>query len=242
MAAHHQSRGPVRRRALVVDLWDTLTVPSFGYRDQLVGEIGVLLGVDPTRFGEVYAATFPQRARGELGDLHATLRTVSEMLGAAPDEDAVENAVRRRLVVTAQLMRFRADAAPTLATFRDAGWAIGLVTDSSCDSEAVWATTALSELVDAAVFSCAERVTKPAIELFETAASRLGVRAEDCAYVADGRSGELSAAASLGMRAIRLAIEIEHSDAEAWNGEAVARFGDLDALLHPSSEPVVVQC
>ena len=242
MAVHTPSGRLIGRRALVVDLWDTLTVPSFGARDQLVGEVGALLGVDPTRFAEVYAATFPQRARGELGDLRATLRSVCQVFGAVPDEDAVDRAVRRRLEATTQLMRFRDDAAPTLATFRSAGWVVGLVTDSSCDSEAVWATTTLSKLVDAAVFSCAERVVKPAGELFEMAASRLGVSAEECCYVADGRSGELAAASSVGMRAIRLAIEVEHPDAEVWQGETVARLGDLAGLLLSFIEPVVVRC
>ena len=44
--------------ALVVDFWDTLTVPSFGRRDQLLGEIGTRLGADRARFVDAYPS-FP---------------------------------------------------------------------------------------------------------------------------------------------------------------------------------------
>jgi len=231
MAAQSDSPAWVGRRALVVDLWDTLTVPSLGARDPLVAKLGEILGVEPWSFAELYAATFPERARGELGDLHATLRAVCSMLGAKPSDEAIERAARRRLEITAQLMRFRDDAVTTLRRFRAEGWATGLVTDSSCDSRTVWGGTPVARLVDAAVFSCNEGVSKPASRLFEVAVARLGVDANQCVYVADGRSGELSAAATLGMRSVRLAVEVVYPDAETWTGETVERLGDLPALL-----------
>lgn len=233
MDVKSESSVPPPQRALVLDLWDTLTltVPSSDARDQLTAEVGAMLGVDPSRFAETYAATFPQRCRGELGDLRATLRSVCEMVGVLPADAAVEAAAKRRLEIIAELMQFRDEALPTLTRFRRSGWLVGVVTDSAVESEAVWSATAVSALVDVAVFSCSEGVSKPARELFEAVAQRLGVSPTDCAYVADGRTGELAAASSLGMRAVRLAIEIEYSDAEVWHGETVDRLSDLTDLL-----------
>lgn len=210
-------------RALLVDLWDTLTIVNGpDVRHHAVSEVGRILGVEGERFANTFANSFPQRSRGELGNLYETLRTVAESCGATPSAAAIRSAAAYRLSAQRKQMRFREDASPTLGRFKAAGWRIGMITDSTCETEQLWPESAMASFIDVAVFSCAARCSKPDTRLFELATEQLGVTPSQCVYVADGRRGELAAAAALGMRSIKLIIEVAHDDSEEWSGESVA--------------------
>ncbi len=213
---------------MIFDLWDTLTEPGAQRdRDRYAREVGEMLGAGGEAFAALVVATFPRRCRGELGDLPATLRTLCRQLGADPTPAMLRAAAEHRMAAQAKLLQFRDDAFPVVARFRDKGWRTGLLTDSTCETEALWHGLQQRHLFDAAAFSCAEGRSKPDPSFYEVMVRRLGVEPSDCLYVADGRSGELAAAAGLGMRCVQLVVDDAAPGAEDWPGEKV---GSLTAV------------
>ena len=97
-----------------------------------------------------------------------------------------------------------------------------LLTDSTCETEALWEGLELRHRFDAAVFSCAEGRSKPDPSFYDVVLRRLGVVPADCLYVADGRAAELAGAARLGMRCVQLHVEAAAPGAEDWPGEKVS--------------------
>jgi putative hydrolase of the HAD superfamily len=83
-------------------------------------------------------------------------------------------------------------------------------------------------------FSCVLGVCKPDPEIFLHACRSLGLRATECAYVGDGGGHELTAAAALGMRALRLRVPGEGAadsyDDDAFAGPEVISLRELLAL------------
>lgn len=131
-------------------------------------------------------------------------------------------------------MRLRHDAVSTVERFRRSGWKVGLLTDSTCETEAIWPRLELARLFHAAAFSCTEGRSKPDPCFYEVLTRRLGVAPHDCLYVADGRSGELAGAARLGMRPVQLRVCDGPPGAEDWPGESAPGLGAVADLVLPS--------
>lgn len=88
-------------------------------------------------------------------------------------------------------------------------------------------------LFDAAVFSCRVGVKKPERRICEIACERLQVKPEECLYVGDGGSEELTGAAAMGMTSILIkAQDVEgalghRSEAKIWKGPAITSLGEI---------------
>lgn len=100
----------------------------------------------------------------------------------------------------------------------------------------MWPTSPLSTQFDAVSFSCVTGHRKPEPESYLTAIRQLGVEPEECLYVGDGGSQELTGAADLGMDVYRFradnrilgdVVDQDHS----WSGPALTDFESLVALV-----------
>lgn len=135
------------------------------------------------------------------------------------------------MAAQARLLQVRDDAFPVLERFRSHGWRTGLLTDSTCETESLWQVMELRHLFDAAAFSCAEGRSKPDPLFYDVLVRRVGVSSEDCLYVADGRSGELAAAAALRMRCVQLTVDPALVGSEDWPGEKAATLTVLADMM-----------
>jgi putative hydrolase of the HAD superfamily len=159
------------------------------------------LEIDPGELAQLFRDTFEDRTTGRLGDMPATIVELAARLGACPDARLVDRAVQRRLEMTRAL--FRASwALPVLDRLRAENTQIGVVSDCSAETPAVWADSPLAARVDATAFSCVVGVRKPDPAMYLTVTTALNVSPERCIFVGDGASAELSGARTLGMRAI----------------------------------------
>ena len=132
-----------------------------------------------------------------------------------------------RLVMTP-----RPDAVEVLSRLRESGHKTGLISDCSHEVPVVWPETALAPLIDVAVFSCSVGMRKPDPAIYRLAAERLRVRPEQCLFVGDGGSNELSGALEAGMHPVLIRLDADSTEAhlarrEEWNGPAVSSLREV---------------
>ena len=94
-------------------------------------------------------------------------------------------------------------------------------------------------LVDVAVFSCLEGVQKPAPRIYQLAVERLAVRPENCLYIGDGDSQELTGASQVGMYPVLIrnpdedSTDVHRVDYEAgeWEGPVISSLREVLTLV-----------
>jgi putative hydrolase of the HAD superfamily len=217
-------------KVLLSDLFSTLVSGGDDERDLVNARMGAVLGVDPVAFQREFDGSSYERFIGAYGDLPSTLRVIAERCGGTPTDEQVQEATGLRRTLAQRLLgRAPAATLQTLAAFKAAGWRIGLVSNITAETQLQWPTSPLAEHFDATAFSAEVGAAKPEPAIYLHACAALGAEPADCVYVGDGNDGELPAAASLGMHAIRT---LEHANSDpTWQGPTIKTFADLKAHL-----------
>ncbi len=190
-------------RAVLFDFFGTLTQAVS--RGPGHADLARRLGCDPDRFAVALDHSFAVRARGGLGDPAQALRAVARSAGADPTDATARRVARDRIAVVADDIRLRAETVPTLRALRGTGLRLGLVSDCGPELPLLLPGLPLAGLLDATALSITERVCKPDPAIYLAACDRLGVTPQECLYVGDGDSRELTGALRLGMSVVQLA-------------------------------------
>ncbi|HEX4221616.1 MAG TPA: HAD-IA family hydrolase, partial [Pseudonocardiaceae bacterium] len=143
-----------------------------------------------------------------------------------------------RLATYAKMAEPRANAVEVLTTLRADGLRIGLLSDCSADLPELWPGLPLAGLVDEPVFSARVGERKPHPKMYTTVCQQLGVEPEECLYVGDGGSNELTGASAFGMRAVLIAdadwaTGHRFDSDDDWHGETITDLTEVPALLRP---------
>jgi len=189
--------------AVVFDFFGTLTRSV--QRGPQHAAIARALGADPEAVRGVLDRTFRARAVGRYGDAAATLRWVIEQAGGRPGQSAVSAGVPARVDALKADTRLREDAVSALAAIRRRGLRTAVVSDCTHELPAFLPGLPVAPLLDARVFSVELGVCKPDPRIYLAACDQLGVSPQECLYVGDGGSQELTGAEAVGMTAVRLA-------------------------------------
>ncbi|MHC4471235.1 MAG: HAD family hydrolase [Planctomycetota bacterium] len=233
-------------RAAVFDLFGTL-VPPFPDDDRAdLRGMADAVGADRDEFTRAWfsdGASF-RRDSGEHGSIEAEVRSHCAALGIDPTEGQLAEALAIRTEFTRASLSPRPDAVPTLRALREAGLRTALVSDCSAEVPDLWPETPFAAVIEVPIFSCVARLKKPDPRIFRLACDALGVAPEQCAYVGDGYSNELSGAAAVGMRAIHLAppdeVASDHPTYEGgtWEGDRIGSLAEVLSLLgRPPQKP-----
>lgn len=219
---------PTVPRPVIFDLFHTLIRGADEERDRVVGEMAVMVGVEPAALVAAYHATW--RDRLVRWDVEETVRILAGRLGGTPSDEAVALAgAHRRALARRVLASVSPATLDLLDALRAAGHPLGLVSNATSETAEAWPESALARRLDAAVFSCEIGLAKPDPAIYLAAADRLGVDPTECVFVGDGADGELAGAAAVGMTVLRTT---EHNDTDpSWDGRALATLADLPALL-----------
>ncbi len=121
-----------------------------------------------------------------------------------------------------------------LRRLREIGCRLGLLSNCTPEVPVIWQEMDFCPLFDDAVFSCSVHVAKPRPEVFEMACRGVATAPERCVYVADNADGELDAAKTVGMHAIRLLPaegEWAPRGADLWQGPTIGKLFDLLEIL-----------
>ncbi|WP_060887188.1 HAD family hydrolase [Streptomyces caniscabiei] len=215
--------------AVIFDFYGTLTpsIPAEVWVEQ-TARSAPPLGIPAPIWCQAFDESFPERIVGALGGVEDTLRILARRCGVEPDPVALSAACAARRSAQSELYALRPDTLPTLRTLRGLGLPIGVLSDCSVELAEFWGSLPLAGLVDGVVLSCEAGLRKPDPELFRLAASSLGVESEDCLYIGDGGSHELSGAAACGMTAVMLRA------ADWADNDVVMRENDWAGLWIPS--------
>ena len=189
-------------QAVVFDFFGTLTRSV--RRGPQHADIARALGCDPDTVLSVLDRTFQVRARGHLGSAEATLRWVTEQAGGRPRTAQLKAAVPARVNALRADTRLRADAESVLQAIKQRGLRTALISDCTHELPAFLPTLPIAPLLDVNVFSVEVGRCKPDPLIYLEACWRLRVAPEDCLYIGDGGSRELTGAAAAGMTAVRL--------------------------------------
>jgi putative hydrolase of the HAD superfamily len=221
-------------RAVLFDFFGTLTRSV--RRGPQHAVIARKLGCDPEMVRTVLDRTFRSRACGAFGSAESTLRWVTEQAGGRPCRSLVEAAVPARVHAVRADTVLRPDAVRTLAAIKARGLRTGVISDCTHELPAFLPGLPVAPLLDARAFSVELGVCKPDPAIYLAACDQLGVIPEDCLYVGDGGSRELTGAAAVGMTAVRLdAPDLGHhlvfDQDEAFTGPSVTALTDILPLL-----------
>jgi putative hydrolase of the HAD superfamily len=227
-------------RAVLFDLYNTLVPGGDDLRRQVAADMAAVIGVTPDAMHDAIVSSARERFTGALGDLAATYTELARRLGVDAGPAAIAGLCELRLALTRGLLSQPSPAAvQVLRRLRAAGWSVGLVSNATAETPALWFGMPLAPLVDATAFSCEAGLAKPDPAIYLDACARLGVAPEDCVYVGDGADHELPAAASLGMTVIRTT---EFADtAPSWPGPSIPVLTALPDLITERTEPPTAQ-
>ena len=225
-------------RAVLFDFFGTLT--SAVQRGPAHDRVAFHLGCTPAAYRAALDETYAPRSVGAFGDPLATLVAVAAHAGAYPSIGALRSAYRDRIDAVREDTRLRVDAVTVLRTLRDHGVRIAVVSDCTSELPEFWPELPIAGLVNVRILSIEQRRCKPHPSMYLTAAERLGVAPDECLYIGDGGSRELTGATAVGMTAVKLAADdlANHLTfrPDEWRGDEVRTLSDvLDRVLPEST-------
>jgi len=228
----------VKDQAVIFDLFGTL-VDNFSMRehDAVKRQMAAALSAPPEGFARLWGETFNKRATGAFRSTKDNTEYICQRLGVRPKDEYLKLAVKIRVDFTRRSLKPRDDALETLTQLRQEGYKIGLISDCSSEVPLLWADTPFAPLIHAVVFSCTVGLMKPAARIYRLACEQLGVKPQDCLYVGDGSSHELTGASRVGMHAVLIRVPYEDTydphriDAEEWNGATISALREVLGLL-----------
>ena len=222
---------------VLLDLYGTL-VPAAPHVECAphLHEMAGILGADPVVFERDWSGSFGDRVSGRLGSLEETIRRIAGRQGADPSREAVSQALDVRLAFSSIQLESCLPVLPGLDALRAAGVRLAVVSDCSEEAALLWRACPLAARIEATVFSCQHGFCKPDRRMYLRALERLGLRPEQCAFVGDGGSRELTGAEAVGIIAFRYRFPEESSGPDLrydpdteWRGVTLQ---DLGELLH----------
>jgi putative hydrolase of the HAD superfamily len=225
--------------SVIFDFFGTLTPALTSPTDYV--SVAAVFGLPVAAFQQVMRDSSVDRASGRYGGQSATLRWVASRLGKHPTDTQLEDACALRIASVRRDAALRPDAVSTLKTLKDAGVYIGLVSDCTHELPAIWPTIDVAAYVDVAVFSVEVGACKPDPLPYITACRRLAVAPENCWYVGDGGSQELTGSKALGMTAIQLVESDSHAHRASrqepdWTGPQLSSLSELVDLYRKTEQ------
>jgi len=228
----------MKYKAVIFDLFGTL-VPNMSLSEHraVLTRMAHALSAPPDDFAQLWFDTFNERSTGIFQSPDDNVAYICRTLGVSVNETQVKLATRIRFDYSVQSMVPRSDAIETLSHLKYEGCKTGLISDCSAEVPAIWKDTPFVELIDVAIFSCSVGVKKPDPRIYQLTTNQLGIKPQECLYIGDGSSQELTGASQVGMHAVLLRLPDEDGtdahriDSEEWHGPTISSLKDVLKLV-----------
>jgi putative hydrolase of the HAD superfamily len=231
-----------RFRAVFFDAGETLLAPHPSFGELFVAvlaEHGCTVGIEQVDEARVaVGATFDDLAAGAGLTTWSTSRSLSrrfwglvygnilERLGVEAGGNLVEGLYER--FSRFDSYRLFDDVLPTIGAIRDAGVAVGLISNFEEWLEEMLTAWKVTTLFEPIVISGREGIEKPDPAIFRLAVERAGVAPGEAVYVGDHPRIDAAAAEAVGMASILIDRRGHHASHE---GPRVAGLADILPLI-----------
>lgn len=220
-------------KAIIFDLYGTL-VGNFSRKayDQVQVQMAEILNVPYTKFWQIKAETIKDRSLGNLS-AEENIVEICRRLNVKVDKTQIERTLALNYEFTKNSLVPEPEDLDGLDRLKRSGFLLGLITNCNLTVPKFFPESDLAQYIDIPIFSCEEQLKKPARRIYEIACKRLNVKPEECVYVGDGSSEELTGAASVGMRPILKRADLSdvydphRSDVENWQGLVIDEIAEL---------------
>ena len=188
-------------KAVVFDMFETL-VTLFEGRTYFGEDIAADVGADPVRFRKEWNLIEKDRSTGKY-TIEEGLEIVLKKLGLY-SEDNVRLASSKRIEgLTDSFSAIPDETFMLLDELKKRNIRIGLITNTFSDERIIIRNSRLMPYFDVALISYEQGICKPDPELYKRMISQLGVDPDECLYVGDGGSDELTGAKEAGMHPLQ---------------------------------------
>jgi putative hydrolase of the HAD superfamily len=193
---HNSSYRPVR--AVLFDLFYTLV----RFSDHPVGSsTSEILGIAPEVWSKKLMDDSPHHALGEVKDPVESVRIIAHSIDPTiPEEKIIEACNARPDRFRDTLLQVHSSVLGGLDRIREMGLKTALISNAGYDEVEAWDDSPLASRFDEMIASCHVGLMKPQPEIYQLAASRLGVGLDECLFVGDGGSSEHVGANNVGMQ------------------------------------------
>jgi len=222
--------------AIIFDLFGTL-VDSYsvqGY-NRLLTDMASALELPEEDFSKLWRDTTYERGTGIFKTTGESIRYICNVLKVSVSEENIRKCEQIRLETTRKALTPKIGAVDILKSLRGLGHKIGLITNCSAEVPLLWKNTEFSSLFDVTIFSASAGLKKPDAQIYNLACEKLGVEPNECLYIGDGDSNELSGASQLGMDAVMIRDPNEKDPYRLvkadWDGRKIENFTKVIDLI-----------
>ncbi|MBM3286236.1 MAG: HAD family hydrolase [Candidatus Eisenbacteria bacterium] len=195
-------------KAVLLDLFHTLV----DVNEAPGRSAASVLMIDPIAWNRAIVEHARHHALGEEPDPFESLRRIAHAVDPSIPEERIARAMEGRgKRFRHALIHVRPAVLEALGAIRGMGLRTAVVSNAGLDEIEAWDESPLAPLIDAALFSCIEKVAKPDVEIYLRAAAALQVDPSSCVFVGDGGSREHEGARSAGMATVLILAMLEES-------------------------------
>jgi len=182
--------------AVLLDLYDTIVWSEWA---SLRDKIAARLGVEERALVHAFDQTRPLRGVGQNDDVEGDMAQVLGAVGIDPEPDLVEELVELERSELEHGVHLYDDVLPTLATLRERGVKLGLVSNCSHSTRPVVDRLGLEEGFDQVLLSYEVQAMKPEPAIYVMALERLGGVPAARALFVDDQPDYCDGGAAVGM-------------------------------------------
>lgn len=202
----------MKYKAIIFDLFGTL-VDNHSVKEykNMLFNMSAILEIEPAEFINEWWDSFEMRMLGRLKGSKENIEYICDKTGKKVSKDRIEKAAKIRLNFEKDALKPRKNCIKTLNKLIALNYKLGLISDCEYEDIILWKNTAFGKIFDKPVFSAEVGIKKPDIRIYQFACKNLNVEPNQCIYVGDGSSCELSGAANAGMKPIKIQVPYEMS-------------------------------
>ena len=226
----------MKYKAIIFDLFGTL-IDSYsiqGY-NKLLTDMALALELNNEDFSKLWRGTTYERGVGIFKTTEESIRYICNKLEVSVSDENIRKCEQIRLENTRKVLNPKNGAVDILKKMRGLGYKIGLISNCAADVPLMWKNTEFSHLFDATIFSASVGMKKPDPQIYKLAYEQLGVEPNECLYIGDGDSNELSGASQLGMNAVMIRDPNELDPYRLvevhWDGRKIENFSEIMGLI-----------
>jgi putative hydrolase of the HAD superfamily len=225
--------------AVIFDFFGTLVpIYTVNSHNEMLSVMADKIGIPSDFFIDRWLGTFSERVTGKLPDVYSNIMKICNEFGASPPKEQCDVAVEMRLEYSKNHIYPKKHAISTLSRIKALGFKLGLITDCSSELPSIWQETEFAPYFDVTLFSCMEGIKKPDPSIYKKACTLLNVIPENCLYIGDGGSNELTGAKNVGMKPVLIFDNNEQGnpnshrvDGEEWGGTVIYSLSEVLGLL-----------